>query len=130
MSYKKYLLLRLIGIIIMAILGVLAATTGKPLALLPPAIVIGVILYLFSRKVKEVVVDERVNAIAYKSSRLAYLSFVILAVITGAVLISLGQNGSPELFRIGLTLDFSVCAMLVFYWLAYIYYKSKLSGKG
>ena len=129
MRYKRYLLIRIIGIIIIAILGVTAATTGNTWALIPPAIIIGAVIYLFSRRVNGVVVDERINTIAHKSSRLAFLVFVILAVITGAILISLSRNGSPDLFAVGLTLDFSVCALLVFYWLAYIYYNRKLGVK-
>ncbi len=129
MSYKRYLIIRIIGIIIIAILGILAATTGNTWALIPPAIIIGVALFLFSRRVKEVVVDERINTIAYKATRFAYLVFVFLAVITGAVLISLNRDSSSDLFRIGLTLDFSACALLLFYWIAYTYYNRQLGGK-
>jgi uncharacterized membrane protein len=129
MSYKRYLLMRIIGIIIIAILGILAATTGHIWALIPPAIIIGVVLFLFSRRVNEVVVDERINTVAYKATRLAYLVFVFLAVITGAILISLNRDSSSDLFRIGLTLDFSACALLVFYWIAFTYYNRKLGGK-
>jgi uncharacterized membrane protein len=129
MSYRKYLLIRVIGIVVIATLGAIAGTTGNLLVLLPPAIIIGALIFLFSRRVREIVVDERINTVAYKASRFAYLVFVILAVITGAALIYLGKDDSPELFRVGLTLDLSVCALLVFYWLAYIYYNRKLGGK-
>jgi uncharacterized membrane protein len=129
MSYRRYMLFRLLGILVLAFLAAWATTTGNLLALIPVVIVLAVILFALRKRVKEIVVDERVNAIAYKATRLAYLAFVILAVITGAVLIILSKNGSPELFQIGLILDFSVCALLVFYWMAYIYYNRKLGGK-
>ncbi|MFC1903798.1 DUF2178 domain-containing protein [Chloroflexota bacterium] len=129
MSYKRYILVRIIGVIIVATLGVLAATTGNMLILIPPALAIGVLIYFFSRRVREVVVDERINSIAHKATRLAFLAFVILAVVIGAILIALSQESSSNLYQIGLTLNFSVCAILVMYWIAYIYYNRKLGGK-
>ncbi len=129
MSYKRYMLFRLLVILVLAFLTAWATTSGNLLALIPIVIVLAVIMFALRKRVTEVVVDERVNAIAYKATRLAYLAFVILALITGATLIVLGKDSSPELFRTGLILDFSVCALLLFYWMAYIYYNKKLGGK-
>lgn len=128
MSYKIYMLFRLLGILAIAFLGVWMGTTGNYWLIIPVVIIGTGVLFLLKRRVKEVVVDERINAVAYHASRFAYLSFVILAVIVGAILIVLNKNGSSEMFKIGLTLCFSVCALLVFYWLAYIYYNRKYGG--
>ena len=124
-----YMLFRLLGILAIAFLGVWMGTTGNYWVAIPVVIIGTGVLFLLRRRVKEVVVDERINAIAFHATRFAYLSFVILAVITGAILIILGENGSTEMFQIGLTLSFSVCALLVLYWLAYFYYVRKYGGK-
>jgi len=129
MSYKKYMLFRLLGAMVIAFLGAWAATTGNIPLLIPAIIIIGVILFSLKKKVKEVIVDERVNTIAYRASRLAFLVFVILAVIAGITLTNLARDISDALFHVGLTLDYAACALVVFYWLAYIYYNRKLGGK-
>jgi uncharacterized membrane protein len=128
MSYKRYMLFRLFGIMAVAFLAAWATTTGHLPLMIPVVIVIATILFFLRRRVKEVVIDERVNTVAYKATRFAYLTFVILAVIAGAVFISLGRMDSPELFGVGLTLAYAVCGLLVLYWLGFIYYNKKLGG--
>ena len=129
MSYKKYMLFRLLAIVIIVSLGVWAGITGNILILIPLAVVIGFILFTLRRRVTEVVVDERVNTIAYRASRMALVAFVILAVIVGITLTNLARDASDSLFHIGLTLDYAACAVMVFYWLAYIYYNRRYGGK-
>jgi uncharacterized membrane protein len=128
MSYKRYLLFRLSGVLVLAFLAAWATTTGNLLAMIPVLIVISTVLFSLKKRVKEAVVDERVYSIADKASRLAFIIFVILAVIIGAILISLSRNSSPGLFPIGLTLAYSVCGLLCIYWIAYIYYNRKFGG--
>jgi uncharacterized membrane protein len=123
------MLFRVIIIVIIAALGTWAATSGNLILLIPAVVVLAAVLFALRRKVTEVVVDERVNTIAYRASRLAFLAFVILAVIAGAALTNLAEGASDVRFSIGLTLDYSACALLVFYWLAYIYYNRKFGGK-
>jgi uncharacterized membrane protein len=129
MSYKKYMLFRLIAIVIIAILGIWAGTTGNVPVLIPAVIILFFILLTLRRRVKEIVVDERVNTVGYRASRLAFVAFIILAVITGGILIYLAEDASDVLFHIGLTLNYAGCVLLVFYWLAYFYYNKKLGGK-
>ena len=129
MSYKTFMLLRVIGIIIVATVAVWAAATDNLWILIPIVIIGTAILFFFSRRVREVVVDERVQSIANKASRLTVKVFSSLTVITGAVLIILSRDGSPQLFQVGLTLAYSVCAILVIYWIAYFYYGWKYSGR-
>ena len=86
MSYKTYMLLRVIGIIIIATLGVWAVATDNKWIMIP-------------------------------------------VVIAGTAILLLGRDGSPELFQVGLTLAYSVCAILVMYWIAYFYYSRKYGGR-
>lgn len=129
MSYKKYMVLRVLIIVVMAFLGAWAATSDNLLLLIPVVVVLGALLITLRRKVKEVIVDERVNTIAGRASRLAFVVFVLLAVIAAATLIYLAEGTSDVRFHIGLTLDYAACALMVFYWLAYIYYNRKFGGK-
>jgi uncharacterized membrane protein len=129
MSYKKYMVIRLLGAAIVAGLAVWAATSGNWLILIPAVVVIGIILVTIRKKVTEVVVDERVNTIAYRATRLAFLVFIYLAVIAGLVLVWVAKDASDTLFHVGLTLDYSACALLLFYWVAYVYYNRKYGGK-
>jgi uncharacterized membrane protein len=129
MSYKKYMIFRVLAVVVVAALVAWANITGHLLVMIPAVIFLFFILLTLRRRVKEVVVDERVNAVAYKATRLAYLAFVYLAVIAGTALIYLAGDASDALFQAGLTLDYAACAFLVFYWLAYSYYNRKLGGK-
>jgi uncharacterized membrane protein len=129
MSYKTYRMIQALIIVVMAFLAAWVATSDNWLLLIPVMVVFGAILFFLRRKVTEVVVDERVNIIAGKASRLSFVVFVMLAVISAAILIYLGKDSSDVLFNIGLTLDFAACALMVLYWAAYFYYNRKLGGK-
>ena len=129
MSYEKYPLFRLLAIVVVAAFGVWAWVSDNWVPLIPTVFVIAVILLVLKRKVTDTVVDERTNAIAYRASRLAFLAFVFLAVTTGITLINLADSASDMRFSIGLTLNYTACALMIFYWLAYIYYNRKFGGK-
>lgn len=129
MSYKRFMLFRLVAIIILAGLGAWAGSTGNLVLLVPAAVVLFIILFVMRKKVNEVVVDERVNAVAYRASRVAFLAFVFIAVIIGAVLVLMAEDSSDALFKIGVTLNYSACALVVFYWVAFTYFNRKYGGK-
>ena len=129
MSFKTYTAIRMVIIIIMAGLIGWAVVNGNALIPVPVIIAAMVILLLFRRRVKEVVVDERVYSIAEKASLIAFRVFGILAAVIGATLVALGWDSSSDLYKIGLTLAYSVCGLLVIYYIAYIYYNRKYSGK-
>ena len=129
MSFKQFTLIRILVIIVMAFLISWGITSGNAWIPIPVALVALVILLLFRRGVKEIVVDERIYSIAEKASYLAFRIFGIAAAVTAATFVALGQGVVPELEPIGLTLAFSVCGLLVIYYIAYIYYNRKHSGK-
>jgi uncharacterized membrane protein len=128
-SYKRFTLFRLLGIIVIAGLGAWAGSTGNLGLLIPAAVVLFIILFAMRKRVNEVVVDERVNAVAYRASRVAFLAFIFIAVIMGAVLVLLAEDSSDGLFKIGITLNYSACALIIFYWLAFTYFNRKYGGK-
>ena len=95
-----------------------------------PAVIAGItIMLLFRKGVKETIVDERVYSVAYHASRVAFIIFSVGAVTVGATLLALGQNGTPELKPTGFTLCYAVCALVIVYNIAYIFYNRKFGGK-
>jgi uncharacterized membrane protein len=129
MSLKTFAGIRIFVLIIMAGAISWAVVNGNVWIPIPIVIAALVILLLFRRGVKEVVVDERVYSIAEKASYLAFRIFGIAAAVIGATLIALGWDSSSDLYTIGLTLAYAVCGLLVIYYIAYIYYNRKYSGK-
>ena len=49
--------------------------------------------------------------------------------MTGATLVAISKDGLEYLSTIGLTLAYSTCALMVIYYIAYLYYNKKYSGK-
>lgn len=129
MSFKTFTTIRIFIIIIMAGLIGWATTSGNAWIPIPVIIAALVILLLFRKRVKEVVVDERVYSIAEKASYLAFRIFGIAAAVIGATLVAIGWDSSSDLYKIGLTLAYAVCGLLVIYYIAYLYYNRKYSGK-
>ena len=78
---------------------------------------------------KKLAVDERVNTVAEKALSVASTVFIILSAPIGLTLIALGQNDYPGLEPVGFTLAFSVCAVVLVYYIAHLYYNRKLGGK-
>ncbi len=102
-----------------------SVTTGN--YLLPfAAVVVGMAFkYLCRRRVTEVMEDELIYRIAEKASyQTLRVSLVAMAVI-GAVLVTLSKNSCAECEQIGLTLAFSVCALLILHIFFYGYYSRK-----
>ncbi len=129
MSYKTFMIFRLLGVAVMAALAAWAANSGNLVLLFPAATILFIVLFILRKRVTEVVVDERVEAVVYRASRIAFLAFLYCAVITGAVLIILGGEYGDTMFQVGLTLDYSACALMIFYWAAFAYYNRKYGGK-
>jgi uncharacterized membrane protein len=129
MSFKTFTVIKMFVIIIMAGLVGWAVVSGNALIPIPVAIAALVILLLFRKGVKEVVVDERIYSIAEKASLVAFRVFGIAAALIGATLVALGQEVVPEMEPIGFTLAFAVCGLMVIYYIAYTCYKRKYSGK-
>ena len=126
MSKTTFMLCRT-ALIIAGCFGVVWAALSKNYILLPFIIVAwGGLLFFLSRRVKEVLKDERSERIQEKAARITVLVFAIIAYTVGAVLVLVGGGGiSSDLTQIGLTISTSAFAMLVIYWIIYFYYWRK-----
>ena len=129
MSLKTFTRIRIFILIIMVGLISWAIVSGNVWIPIPVIIAALVIVLLLRMRVKEIIVDERVFSIAEKASLAAFRVFGIAAAIIGVTFVALGQGVVPELEPIGLTLAFSVCGLLLIYYIANLYYNRKYSGK-
>jgi uncharacterized membrane protein len=129
MNFKQFTVIKLVVIIIMGGLIGWAVSNGNYWIPVPAVIAALMVLLLFRKRVKEVVVDERVYSIAEKASYLAFRIFGIAAAVIGATFVALGYEAVPELLAIGLTLAFGACGLVLIYYIAYTCYKRKYSGK-
>jgi len=129
MSMKTYRLWRIVITIIVAFLVAWAVTTGNALIPVPTVIAGSVVLLLFRRRVKEVTMDERTFRVADKAATLTLNVFIVMAATAGATLLAISRDGSPATEPAGLTLAYSICTLLILYYIGYIYYNRKLGGK-
>jgi len=129
MSYKQFKLWRTIIVIIVAILVGWSVANNNALIPVPTVIAGTVIVLLLKRGMKEVIVDERIFSVADKAAMLVFRTFVILAGMAAATMLALNQERYPDLEQAGFTLAYSVCTLLLFYCIAYIYYNRKYGGK-
>jgi uncharacterized membrane protein len=129
MSFKQFTRIRIFILIIMVGLTSWAIVGGNAWIPIPVIIAAVILMMLLRRRVKEVVVDERVHSIAEKASLVAFRVFGIAAAIIGVTLVALGWHDASDLYKIGLTLAYSACGLLVIYYIAYLYYNRKYSGK-
>lgn len=83
------------------------------------------LLFFLRSKVKEVMKDERSDRIKEKTAGITIPIFTIIAYVTSAVLVLWGKNTSLALMRIGITVGYVAFALLITYWIIYIYYAKK-----
>jgi uncharacterized membrane protein len=130
MSYKTFRIWQ--GIVAAVIGAVIAVSVVTGSVIVPiPTVIVGMLIIIVLRRrvrVKEVIADERVYAIAYRASRLTMQIIGIGMAVTGATLLGLGRGGSSVLAAVGLTLEYATCGLLVIYYIGYIYYSRKLGG--
>jgi uncharacterized membrane protein len=129
MSYKTFKIWQRVLLVIIAVVVAISVTTGN--AIIPiPTVIIGVVLIIIlRRRVKDVVADERVYAVADKASRLTLQIVGIAMAAVGGILLAISRGGSSVLAQVGFTLEYATSGLLVIYYIAYIYYNRKLGGK-
>ena len=94
-------------------------------ALLPIIFAIAVFIsirYLSPKKVKEVMIDERIQLIQEKASRIAIQIFVLTSVVIGAILIVISYEAGLSFSQIGLTLTYTAVTLALLVIILHIYY--------
>lgn len=114
----------LIGISLGAVLGISIAFGNYVVPVI--AIIFGLGLsQLCRRKVTEVIEDERIHRIGGKAARRTLEVGLLGMAILGIFLLTLSNAGYFELMEVGLTLSFSVCALLIISMVFYSYYSKR-----
>lgn len=125
MSKTTFLLCRIALIVAGCFLASWAALNENYIVLPILAAGWGGLLFFLRSKVKDVLKDERSDQIKEKTAGMAIPVFVGIAVIASAVLVVLGKNISSGLMQIGITVGYSAFALLIIYWIIYLYYAKK-----
>lgn len=115
------------GVIVAAMSAAVGWSVAIGNAIVPiVAVAVGVgLLHLCRRRVKEVMEDERLHKINEKASRLTFRISTITMAVTSAVLIALSHSVSADFRLVGLTLAYTVCALVVLHLVLYTYYGQK-----
>ncbi len=93
------------------------------------AIILGVtLMYLFKRRVEDVIQDERTYRIAEKSSMRTIQILGPTTAIIGIIAITMSESGYLKLAEIGYTLLYFNIALLGLYMFFYGYYSRKYKG--
>lgn len=102
----------------------LSVLTGKIILSLI-AVVIGMLfLFLGSRRVEEITVDERTHKISEKAASTTFRIFLPVIAMIGLVLILL-RNRYPDTEELGFVLSSLACGLLAIYLVFYGYYSKK-----
>ncbi|MDD5032265.1 MAG: DUF2178 domain-containing protein [Patescibacteria group bacterium] len=129
MSKKKYQLVKLSLMILLAIIFSQAIIFKNYLISISLLIVSSLILLYLRRQVKEIIADERDYAIGGKAALLSIQIYSWIAVISMLLVYGL-RDLNPAYEPIGLTLAFSTCLLMLLYGVVFRYYdKVKLTGK-
>jgi uncharacterized membrane protein len=121
-SYRRYLALAttiLAGIVAWSVIAqnMMVAVAGVSASM--------ILLYLLRKRVKEVMIDERVHRISQMASRTTLQIFGWVSAASAFILITLGRTISTGFEQAGYTLAYATCALLLLYSVFYKYYGSK-----
>lgn len=127
MSYRNFRIWKTLVVIFVSVLVGWSIVNDN--ALIPvPSIIVGMaVMHLLKRGVKEANLDERVFSVADKAAMLAFRVFILLAAMAAATIFALDRE-TTDLEQVGFTLAFSICVLIVAYYLAFIYYNRKYGG--
>ena len=124
MTAKRFLVYRLISVMIMA--GIISASITAGNYVLPFVAVATflIIFYALRKKVNEVIEDERDYSLAGKAARYAVSIFSAISAVIIMVLFALrSRNQIYE--AVGSALAYSVCALLIAYSLLFKYFQKQ-----
>jgi len=84
-----------------------------------------ILLYLLRKRVKEVMIDERVHRISEMASRTTLQIFGWVSAASAFILSVFGKGISTGFEQAGYTLAYATCALLLLYSVFYKYYGNK-----
>lgn len=126
MTYKSFQIARMLMAAFIAIV-VSRAVTINNAYLAAAAVIVGMIsLLLIKRNVKTVMIDEMIENIANKASRISYsVTTMTLALISLVFMFSNLGNKDSYLYSLGIILSYIVLFSMAVYSIAYYFYRKK-----
>ena len=127
MKRKQFKVISLLTSMIMGVLVGFSVSAGNPTLAVASLFAGMAIMYLSKRRLQDIVEDERVHQISQKASWIT-LQFIALSfAIGGAVLIAM-RNTFPNYEDLGFFMAYVSCAVLLLYYLFYMYYNREYGG--
>ena len=125
MSVKALRICRVVITGSIAIAVTIAVALGNPIITLI-AVVIGMgLLYLCRKRVKGVIADERNYRISEKAARITMAIYGPVVGVLSAVLLALSNSLYPDLKPVAYTTAYLSSALVLLYYILYIYYERK-----
>jgi len=124
MTKKMFSVYRIIAVIIVSITVSVFINFGNWYLPVISVVASWIFLYTLRGKVKEVIADERDYTIAGKASGLAMRIYLLLSVVIGIILYSIGEKGGV-LFGTATTLLYSACFLMFLYAILFKIYERK-----
>jgi uncharacterized membrane protein len=124
MTKKMFSVYRIIAVIIVSVTVSVFINFGNWYLPVISVVASWIFLYTLRGKVKEVIADERDYTIAGKASGLAMRIYLLLSVVIGIILYSIGEKGGV-LFGTATTLLYSACFLMFLYAILFKIYERK-----
>jgi uncharacterized membrane protein len=124
MTKKTFSIYRIIAVSIVTIVVSVSINYGNWYLPVISVTASWILLYWLRRNIKEVIADERDYIVAGKASGLAMNIFLLVSVIIGIILYSIGRE-NIALFNIATTLLYSACFLMVLYAVLFKIYEKK-----
>jgi uncharacterized membrane protein len=126
MDKKTFSILRIIAVAIVSISVSYFINMGNWYVPVITVAISWAFLYFMRKKVKQVIADERDYMIAGKASQIAMHTYLLLSVIAGLVLYSLGLGDKEGiLFGTATTLLYSACFLMLLYAILFKIFEKK-----
>jgi uncharacterized membrane protein len=124
MTKKSFSIYRIVAVSIVTIIVSISVNYGNWYLPVISVMASWLLLYKLRRKIKEVIADERDYIVAGKASGLAMNVYLLVSVIIGIILYSIGRE-NVALFNIATTLLYSACFLMVLYAVLFKIYERK-----
>ncbi|MFA4960418.1 MAG: DUF2178 domain-containing protein [Candidatus Pacearchaeota archaeon] len=126
MEYRKFMIYRVLIVVILAMIVSTFVSIGNYIIPLVVFILAIITMFTLKKKIIEKLTDERIDKIAGKASRITMTVSVLAMVLIGIVLIALRES-YPEYLIVGNVLAYFACGILIFYSILFkIFLKMKI----
>lgn len=124
MNKKQFLIIKLVVVMLLAFICGLAIQSQNYIIPIFALIAAASFIMILSKKVGEVMADERDFLLAGKSARITIITYSFISAIAAIILMAL-RNNHPGFELVGSTLAYSVCSLLILQALLFKFFNKK-----